>query len=63
MQNSRSKDRFGDDVMVTAVANERDAGRAAIILAWCRGIRHVLTPISWAACAFFAYQAIKLAAG
>lgn len=60
MQSSRSKDRFGDDVMVTAVANERDAGRAAIILAWCRGIRHVLTPIAWVACSAFAYFSAKL---
>lgn len=48
--------------MITARANERDAGRAAIILACCRGIRHVLTPIAWVACSYFLYQAARLAA-
>jgi len=42
--------------MVNANAPEKEAGQAALILAWCRGIRHILTPIAWVGVAAFGYR-------
>ena len=48
--------------MVNANAPEKEAGQAALILAWCRGIRHILTPIAWVIVAAFGYMSLRLIA-
>lgn len=54
------KDRFGDDLMTTAIASTKAADKATLILAWCRGIRHILTPLAWVAVSGFAYLTVRL---
>lgn len=51
---------LGDDLMVNANAPEKESGQAVIILAWCRGIRHILTPIAWVGVAAFGYLSLSL---
>lgn len=56
---STTPDAFGDDLMIKAQASPAAADKAALILAWCRGLRHVLTPLAWVGCAAFAYLAAE----
>jgi len=53
------KDKFGDDLMIQAQTSTRGADRAALVVAWCRGIRHILTPLAWIVYSGFAYAIAK----
>ncbi len=44
---SAPKDKFGDDLMIKAETTPQGADKAARIIAVCRGIRHILTPVAW----------------
>lgn len=55
------KDKFGDDMMIKAETTPQGADKAAKIIAVCRGIRHILTPIAWIICtALLAYMTVKI---
>ncbi|EAP7664879.1 hypothetical protein MSU25_000139 [Salmonella enterica] len=59
--NNTQKDRFGDDLMIKAETTPQGADKAAKIIAICRGIRHVLTPVAWVICtALIAYVSLRL---
>ncbi|ELJ4794709.1 hypothetical protein RTR00_005210 [Salmonella enterica] len=61
LKNNTPKDRFGDDLMIKAETTSQGADKAAKIIAICRGIRHVLTPIAWVICtALVAYVSLRL---
>ncbi|ELJ4794680.1 hypothetical protein RTR00_005178 [Salmonella enterica] len=61
LKNNTPKDRFGDDLMIKAETTSQGADKAAKIIAICRGIRHVLTPIAWVICtALVAYVSLCL---
>ncbi|HFV8025446.1 TPA: hypothetical protein ACH99S_005122, partial [Escherichia coli] len=56
-----TKDKFGDDLMIKAETTPQGADDAAKIIAVCRGIRHILTPVAWIICtALVAYTTIYL---
>ncbi|EHO7716139.1 hypothetical protein NEK83_002537 [Salmonella enterica] len=47
--------------MIKAETTPQGADKAAKIIAICRGIRHVLTPIAWVICtALVAYVSLRL---
>lgn len=47
--------------MIKAETTHQGADKAAKIIAVCRGIRHVLTPIAWVVCtALIAYVALHI---
>ncbi|MCZ5936223.1 hypothetical protein O5264_28400, partial [Escherichia coli] len=53
--------KFGDDLMIKAETTPQGADDAAKIIAVCRGIRHILTPVAWIICtALVAYTTIYL---
>ncbi|EAM6082974.1 hypothetical protein CDJ04_25415 [Salmonella enterica] len=61
LKNNTPKDRFGDDLMIKAETTPQGADKAAKIIAICRGICHVLTPIAWVNCtALIAYVSLRL---
>ncbi|HAK8205219.1 TPA: hypothetical protein H2W01_004900 [Salmonella enterica] len=61
VKNNTPEDRFGDDLMIKAETTPQGADKAAKIIAICRGIRHVLTPIAWVVCtAIAAYVSLRL---
>lgn len=47
---SAPKDKFRDDLMIKAETTPQGADKAARIIAVCRGIRHILTPVAWIIC-------------
>lgn len=56
-----TKDKFGDDLMIKAETTPQGADDAAKIIAVCRGIRHILTPVAWIICTVLvAYTTIYL---
>ncbi len=56
-----TKDKFGDDLMIKAETTPQGADDAAKIIAVCRGIRHILTPVAWVICtALVAYTLVYL---
>uniref|UniRef100_UPI001BC82FF8 hypothetical protein n=1 Tax=Escherichia coli TaxID=562 RepID=UPI001BC82FF8 len=60
-QPNTTKDKFGDDLMIKAETTPQGADDAAKIIAVCRGIRHILTPVAWIICtALVAYTTIYL---
>lgn len=47
--------------MIKAETTPQGADKAAKIIAICRGVRHVLTPIAWVICtAIAAYVSLRL---
>lgn len=56
---SRVPDKFGDDLMIKAETTAAGADKAAKIIAVCRGIRHVLTPIAWVVIAAIGYGLVE----
>lgn len=60
-ESSTPEDKFGDDLMIKAETTPEGADAAAKIIAICRGIRHILTPVAWVICtALVAYTTIYL---
>lgn len=59
MNNSKPEDKFGDDLIIKAETSRQGADTAAKIIAICRGIRHILTPIAWVICTAIAYGAVR----
>lgn len=59
VKNTTPPDKFGDDLMIKAETTPEGADNAARIIAVCRGIRHILTPIAWVACSIIGYLAIE----
>ncbi|ELB2972333.1 hypothetical protein RHH66_005301 [Escherichia coli] len=56
-----TKDKFGDDLMIKAETTPQGADDTAKIIAVCRGVRHILTPVAWVLCtAMVAYTMIYL---
>lgn len=45
--------------MIKAETTPEGADKAAKIIAVCRGIRHILTPLAWVACSVLGYLAIE----
>ena len=47
--------------MIKAETTPQGADRAVTIIAICRGIRHILTPIAWVLCtALMVYVALQI---
>ncbi|EEM1819435.1 hypothetical protein GKA92_14810 [Salmonella enterica subsp. enterica] len=48
-------------MMIKAETTPQGADKAAKIIAVCRGIRHILTPIAWIICtALLVYMAVQI---